>query len=54
MSQVEARAHHMRMSDGAATAEDRMWVKARKHAVAQILEIGIALHRRAGPACRSC
>ena len=32
-------------SDGTTPAETRVWAQARKHAVAQILELGIALHR---------
>ena len=34
-------------SDGGTPAENRVWAQARKHAVAQILELGIALHRHA-------
>ena len=36
--------HGMR-SDGVVSDEGRAWARARKHAVAQILEMGIALHR---------
>ena len=37
--------HLPAMSDGSSPAEMRVWAQARKHAVAQILELGIALHR---------
>lgn len=36
----------MERSDGLKLLDDRAWTKARKHAVAQILEMGIALHRQ--------
>jgi hypothetical protein len=38
------------LSDCGTSAENRVWLAARKHAIAQILEIGIALHRQASVA----
>ena len=44
-SHGHSHSHLPAMSDGGSPAEIRVWAQARKHAVAQILELGIALHR---------
>ena len=36
--------------DGGTPAENRIWAQARKNAIAQLLEVGIALHRHASAA----